>query len=185
MNNDEFQAALLQVGAVVVHFSHHSNMREGGKFPTDLQEAIENVEHWSLSCCVLTPELNLKCPGSVGIIFEPLSEQVLSVSNDDSGSSFTNGEERTGGVKLTQESFDTTFELVSDYNEWRVQGAKVKGIYIDDPNQIYVKKELVIGDEEFSTTTIGVTCIDLQEVKGCFPNMDLYSFVDSSLTKLN
>src|SRR5688572_21770465 len=72
--------------AVVVHFSHHAQMRDGGLFPQDMEEAMSNCHNWALSCCVLWPGHSMDLPGSVGIIFSPQHHHVLSVSPSDSGS---------------------------------------------------------------------------------------------------
>ena len=94
--------ALAQRNALIVHFSHRANMREGGVFPSDLQAAIANAERWTLSCCVVWPGHTMDLPGEVGLILLPTAtEQILSVANTDSGSSELDcGEEVSGGVPL-------------------------------------------------------------------------------------
>lgn len=55
MTDEELTKRLADRGAVVVHFSHISNMRDGGVFPLDLHDAIANKDAWPLSCSALWP----------------------------------------------------------------------------------------------------------------------------------
>lgn len=105
-------------------------MREGGTFPTDLLAAIANKDLWALSCCVVWPGHEMGLPGEVGLIFRPTAtDQILSVAKTGFGSSqFAGREEASGGVPLTLESFEDTFNVApNDYNEWRVWGAEIAG----------------------------------------------------------
>jgi hypothetical protein len=111
MNDDELARKLKERDAVVVHFSHHANMRGRGVFPVDMHEAIRNKDHWALSCSVLWPGYGMDPCGSVGVLFKPLVASVLSVSNKDSGSWTTHdGIDQSAGV------FTIFFPKYSDQN---------------------------------------------------------------------
>jgi hypothetical protein len=188
MNDDELMKVLEERKAVVVHFSHHSNMRDGGVFPGDMHEAIANKDKWPLSCSVLWPGHQMKPCGSVGVIFKPNAASVLSVSNTDSGSSTDNyGNNQSGGEPLTEENFEKTFQVVGGYNEWRVRGAEVVGIFVHDISCIVVKKHLQVPglpDGE-CLHTIGGKCIPLSEVFDSFPNRPIYTMTPDGLKKLH
>jgi hypothetical protein len=65
MTDVELLDALLAREAMVVHFSHHANMRKYGVFPEDLRAAIANKDSWNLSCVVLWPGHRMALPGSI------------------------------------------------------------------------------------------------------------------------
>jgi hypothetical protein len=133
--------------ALIVHFSHHQNMREGGVFPDDLVAAIKHKDDWALSCSVIWPGHNMSPVGSVGVIFEPASVgNILSVCNADSGSSsLGNGEDGSLGHPLSSSAFENSFCVEDyEYNEWRLCGATAKGIFVTDTTNIYVKREISV-----------------------------------------
>lgn len=143
MTDSDLKAALENREAVVVHFSHHALMLSGSVFPEDLQNAIQNKDKWALSCSVLWPGHKMKLCGDVGVIFQPTVASVLSVSNADSGSyAGSDGTDYSAGYPLDMDTFESTFEVNGDYNEWRVKGADVAGIFIHNPNCVLVKKEM-------------------------------------------
>src|SRR5258708_2979548 len=175
MTDDELKSGLQRRGALVVHFSHHANMRLGGVFPTDLQSAIANKDRWTLSCVVVWPDHRMDLPGSVGIILEPSStSQIVSVKSEDAGSwEPPNGGDVSGGVPLSRESFDATFEVTGAYNEWRVKGAHVAGVFVARPNAIHAKKKQLLGSGHHAGEIIGATPIDIGEVFNAFPDLDV------------
>lgn len=179
--------ALKERNAIVVHFSHHANMREGGVFPIDLHNAIENRAVWSLSTCVLWPGHNMDLPGSVGIIFRPLEANVNSVSPSDSGSfNGADGSDQSAGVPLSPESFLETFHPPDGgYNEWRVQGADVMGIFISDIERICVKKELKVPFGDRQMTTIGLAVATIDEVRISFPGLEVFTLDAGGLVPIN
>jgi hypothetical protein len=118
----------------------------------------------------------MQLPGSVGIIIKPSVANVLSVSNSDSGSTTTtDGQELSGGRPLTQETFANTFEVHGSYNEWRVKGGKITGIFVADPKCILAKRKitLLVGDDE--VTEIGFTSITIEQVAIAFPSLPIYA----------
>lgn len=178
MNDDELRKKLEERRAAVVHFSHHAKMREGGVFPTDLQAAIANKDDWPLSCSVLWPGHGMEPCGSVGVMFRPSVVSVQSVSNTDSGSWATpDGKDQSGGEPLTAESFERTFRVVGTYNEWRIRGAEVAGIFVHDLRSILVKKRISVAglpDGEI-LVEIGATSIPLLEVFDAFPALPIFT----------
>lgn len=174
-------------GAVVVHFSHHANMREGGVFPKDMHDAIAHKDEWPLSCSVLWPSHGMDPCGSVGVMFEPDVGSVLSVSNTDAGSWITpDGTDQSGGEPLTAESFEKTFQKVGAYNEWRVRGAKVAGIFVHDIRSIGVKKQLDIPGLPSGELLreIALTFIELSEVFDAFPDLPIFTMTRSGMEEL-
>jgi hypothetical protein len=164
-------------GALIVHFSHLANMREGGVFPADLQAAIANKDCWALSCCIVWPGHTMDLPGEVGLIFRPTATgQILSVANTDSGSSqFGCGEEVSGGVPLTAETFEETFQVApNDYNEWRVRGAQVGGVFVVSPDVIWAKIwQPVMLDGVNIGQDIAPAPFTIDQVRAVFPALPL------------
>lgn len=187
--NDQMLCKMLhEREAIVVHFSHYAKMREGGVFPRDLQEAIDHKNDWTLSCSVLWPGHTMDPCGSVGVIFEPDVASVVSVSNMDAGS-FTapDGTDKSGGERLTAESFEKTFNVLGAYNEWRVRGAKVTGIFVHNAQNIQVKKPLDIPglpEGEILREIVPIR-IELSEVFAAFPKLPVFTMTKFKLKRLN
>lgn len=87
MDSATFKRLLNDRKIAVVHFSHHAVMGHSVAFPDDLTHAINNYLCETRSCCALVPGHKMELPGSVGVIFEPDLDHVISVLHDDSGSS--------------------------------------------------------------------------------------------------
>ncbi|WP_051975183.1 hypothetical protein [Cupriavidus necator] len=188
MNDEELAEELERRNAVVVHFSHHANMREGGTFPEDLQAVICDGEEWPLSCSVLFPGHCMEPCGSVGVIFKPKVTNVISVSNTDSGSYVgMDGVDYSLGRPLDEQSFKETFEVKGAYNEWRVRGdAEVMGIFVLDPDNICVKKPIEIWDpmRDAYTQEIAMASIGLADVFAAFPEEQVFSLGPAGLVKV-
>lgn len=155
--------------ALIVHFSHHQNMREGGIFPDDLVAAIRHKDDWALSCSVIWPGHNMSPVGSVGVIFEPVFVgNILSVCNADSGSSsMGNGDDGSLGQPLSSSAFDDSFCVEDgEYNEWRLRGATATGIFVLDTSNIYTKRKISVNHPYGSgvTKTIAAERISFGEV---------------------
>ncbi len=158
--------------ALIVHFSHHSNMREGGVFPQDLLDAIANSNVWPLSCCLVWPTHTMNLPGSVGVILRPRSiESIVAVSSTDAGSlTWQDNTEGSLGFPLTLDTFNSSFEVApDDYNEWRVRDSEAIGIYFE--NQPYAKKRrhLVSGGLNLDEV-ISAEPITINEILSTFPD---------------
>jgi hypothetical protein len=180
MTNEELKMALQERKALVVHFSTHAMTREGAFFPKDLHNAIEKKNQWTLSCCAIWPGHAMDLPGSVGVIFEPTVDNVVSVSGDDSGSGEVDGEEVSEGKKLTDDALKESFNATGFYNEWRVRGAEVKGIFVADPCGIVVRKPFIFKGDEM----MGTFDISLEEIIENFPGQDLYTLCGDEIVKL-
>ncbi len=189
MNLENLIESLEERKALIVHMSHHSNMREGGVFPDDLNNAIQNKDIWPLSCVVVWPNHTLfDLPGSVGVIFEPISvDNVISVFHCDSGSwADEHGDDNSAGVPLSFDSFNTTFVGNVPYNEWRVKGAKVVGIFVYNPNMIFVKKyQDILCDGVPVFNDITIVKILLNEVIEEFNGFPVYTMGNNGLVRLN
>lgn len=161
-------------------------MREGGTFPADMAEAIKNRHIWPLSCCVLWPGHQMDLPGSVGIIFRVSEGNVVSVSSSDSGS-FTgpDGRDHSLGLPLSPITFEETFNPTrGGYNEWRVLGAEVVGIFVSDPTLIHVKRPIELSSGDVRVSDIGATPVSLEYVLGCFPEHDFFTLGLDELTRI-
>lgn len=188
MTNECLNSALRQRGAVVVHFSHIANMGRDVVFPGDLQEAIKNKDEWSLSCSVLWPGHAMQPCGGVGVIFKPTVESVLSVYNNDAGSfSGGDGSDWSSGWRLSKESFERSFCVVGAYNEWRVRGAEVEGIFVHDIHDIWVKKmtDIVGVAGAPRVQAIGEVSVTLSDVFDAFGDMPVYTMDSSGLVRLD
>jgi hypothetical protein len=186
MSNFSLSNELNSKNAIVVHFSHHAKMREGGIFPDDLMAAINNQSSWALSCCVLWPGHQMDLPGSVGIIFKPLESNVLSVSSSDSGSSVgCDGSDQSSGLPLSPATFEQTFyPNINSYNEWRVLGAEVDGLFISNPQDIWVKQKIDFAGHGFVTSDIGATNVSLEYVLECFPHLGVFTLGANGLVPI-
>lgn len=172
----ELSDFMTQKRAIVVHFSHHANMRDDGIFPDDLINAIANRHIWPLSCSVVWPGHSMDVVGSVGVIFEPTLDSVLCVSNMDAGSYvLPDGTDQSGGVPLTADSLAATFEVVGTYNEWRLRGAEVAGIFVLNSNNIMVKRPMEFDVNGTKFQTITAQKIELADVFAAFPSMKIYT----------
>jgi hypothetical protein len=115
--------------------------------------------------------------GEVGLIFELTSvDQVLSVCNTDVGArQFGCGEEMSGGVALTPQSLADSFNVRSnDYNEWRVKGAEVAGVFVAHASGVNAKTVQKIDDGGFyGGDTIAPSPFSIAEVRAAFGALPL------------
>lgn len=178
MTDDELKLGLAARSALVVHFSHHSLMdADRPLYPLDMQTALSRNGDFALSCTVVWPGHAMKLVGSVGIVFDPTADNVLSVCPEDSGSSSgEDGCDRSAGVSLSTASFESTFGTTVDrYNEWRVRGALVRGMFVADQCSIEVKKPLIIDIEGHRVDAHAPQRISLDEVAVDFPGMPIFT----------
>ncbi|MEQ9039406.1 MAG: hypothetical protein RIE24_13740 [Silicimonas sp.] len=183
----ELRSLLVSRGICIVHFSHHANMREGGVFPDDLLAAIEHSDQWNLSCCALWPGHQMALPGDVGLIFEvDHPNQILSVCADDAGASQTDdGAEVSGGLEPTKETIEASLAVpLGGYNEWRVKGARVAGIYVENPDSICVKQKLSVSVQGTSHEVIAAVQIRLDDIKAEFGKYQLFTLSDHGLAEI-
>ena len=185
MNDPDFQKLLSDHNVVIVHFSHFAVMGHLVEFPDDLFHAISHHEQETRSCCALWPGHEMEVPGSVGLIFQPTIDQVVSVLADDSGSSDFGGTERSAGEVPTRETLLASLEVPSGrYNEWRVRGAKPTGIFVADVSNIYAKKKQQLHFNGTTINEIGCTSITLQSVLDAFPGCSVYTLRQDGLHKV-
>ena len=188
MDVETLHSELRRRKALIVHFSHKSNMRTGGVFPTDLQMAMTNKDKWPLSCCVVWPGHAMELPGDVGIIFHPTeARQIRSVSNADSGSTLlADGQELSGGERLTPANLESTFNVQpGEYNEWRVQDADVTGIFVTSPDTVWAKTHQVMPlDDGQLFRDIWPKPFAIDEVRAAFPGWSIFTMTASGPVKL-
>jgi expansin (peptidoglycan-binding protein) len=124
--------------------------------------------------------------GSVGVIFAPTAGTVLSVSNDDSGSlTWTDGSEGSAGTGLSAEAFSDSFNVANGrYNEWRVKGAPIIGIFVADPNNIQVKRLQAVRGPDATYMVVGLDHISLDEVAATFAGQPVFTMLESGPVKL-
>ena len=131
----------------------------------------------------------MELPGDVGIILRPTAaDQVLSVASTDSGSSeLESGEELSGGVPLTAESFEDTFKVaVNDYNEWRIRGAEVVGIFVASANNVRAKAlQPIVVDGVTIGETIAPRPFSITEIRNAFPDLEVITIGPEGLCELS
>lgn len=189
MDEISFRKLLCERNVVLVHFSHHSTMNYEVEFPGDLIFAVKNHVTETLSCCALFPGYKMDLPGSIGVILEPTLEQVLTVCGFDSGSSNYGGKEGSLGVPPTQSTINQSLIVSEDgYNEWRILGARPIGFFVADPDNIYVKKKVMIpiGEElhpVFTQISIPLrdVCVELNSI---YPKLPIYSMGPDGFLRL-
>jgi hypothetical protein len=175
-------------GAAVVHLSHHAVMNPTRPiWPEDMRRAVAQKDKFNLSCVVVWPGHSMSLPGSVGVIFKPTCATVISAACSDSGSTMLpDGSDGSAGLPLSLETLASTFDVkIGGYNEWRVNGAEVVGIFVADPSNIEVKKEVVIDLDGCEFKAIGATSIALSEVFAAFPHDTVFTMGPSGLTEIS
>ena len=187
MTDQELFDYLAAKGAAVVHLSHHAVMNPTRpNFPDDMHRAIAEKDKFNLSCVVVWPGHGMPLPGSVGVIFKPTCANVISAASSDSGSmTLSDGTDGSFGLPLSPEALDATFNVwIGNYNEWRVRGAEVVGIFVADPSSIQVKKEVVLkaGGHEFKD--VGATPIAMDEVFAAFPHHSVFTMGPAGLIEI-
>jgi len=187
MTDQELTDFLEAKGAVVVHLAHHAVMDPNRPiWPEDMRQAIARRADFNLSCVVAWPGHAMSLPGSVGVIFRPDCAHVISAAGSDSGSTMLpDGSDGSAGLPLTPDSLAATFAVApGSYNEWRVCGADVVGIFIADPTNIYVKKavRLSAGGVEFDD--VAATRISIDEVVAEFPKLSVFTLSTAGLVEI-
>jgi hypothetical protein len=114
--------------------------------------------------------------GSIGVLFRPSCANILSVSNTDSGSlTWSDGTEGSLGEQLTVDSFETSFDVADgEYNEWRIQGAAIEGIFVANPASILVKFQTDMGIEGLEKMH-SLKIISINEVFSTFPDHRIFT----------
>ena len=186
MTEDEFTRLVDEESIAVVHFSHFADMGRDLIFPDDLQRAIANINSWTLSCCALTPGRRMQPPGNVGILLRPKLSHVLSVSTGDAGAStLPDGSELSGGTPPSKEAVLTSLDPeLESYNEWRVRGAEVAGIFVSRVDHVAVKKRQSFDGPCGPAQTISAEDVPLGCVFDAFPGFSVYEMRACGLTQL-
>ena len=185
MDESKFHKLLTERDVVIVHFSHFAVMGQYVEFPDDLEHAITFYQSETRSCCALWPGHIMEPPGSVGVIFKPTFEQVLSVLADDSGSSDFGGAENSGGHAPSEQNIMESLNVPAGrYNEWRVKGAKPFAIFIANPKNICAKRKQQISHNGETLEEIGCTNIEISSVFEAFPEMPIFTMSAQKLVCL-
>lgn len=186
MTEVEFARLVDEEAIAVVHFSHVADMGRDLIFPDDMRRAISNTNVWTLSCCALTPGRRMQLPGEVGILLRPKLSHLLSVSNGDAGAStLPDGSELSGGQPPTREAVLRSLDPgLRPYNEWRVRGAEVVGIFVSRVDHVAVKKRLNFDGPFGPVQTISSESVPLGVVFDAFPAFPVYEMGASGLAQL-
>ena len=120
------------------------------------------------------------------MIFKPSCANVVSVANSDSGSTMLpDGSDGSNGLPLSPETLASTFDVwIGNYNEWRVCGGEVVGIFVADPSNIEVKKEVVLNADGHEFKDVGATSITLDEVFSSFPHHPVFTMGRTGLIEI-
>jgi hypothetical protein len=187
MTDQDLADYLTAKGAAVVHLSHHAVMNPSRPiFPDDMHRAIAQRDEFNLSCVVVWPGHGMPLPGSVGVVFMPTCANVISAAASDSGSTtLSDGTDGSLGMPLSPETLVETFNVwFGNYNEWRVRGAAVFGIFIADPSNIQVKKEIVFNLNGHEFKDIGAVSITMEEVYAAFPHHSVFTMGSAGLIEI-
>lgn len=178
MTKQEYAEFLKNNNVTVVHFSHHQRMSHDVEYPDDLNHAIKHYKTEIRSCCAICPTHQMDLPGSVGIIFKPELENIVSVCNFDSGSSDFGSLGDAPSENSLRESLNVA---PYTYNEWVIKGAEPKGIFIANVGEILVKKAQKIifyGEEQL---IFGNVPISVQDVKNNFSKVPVFTMGKNGL----
>jgi len=190
MDYDELIRRLRARNALIVHFSHHAKMREGGVFPADLHAAIANSRAWPLSCCVVWPGHRMALPGSVGVVLRPRSlASVAGVGKSDIGSTtMADGSQGSLGERLSEESFAKTFDVAEgDYNEWRMIESDVVAVYVEG-RPLRAKRHVRLLDPDSGAPLgldVSAETVDLAEVVKAFPELPVLTMTHDGIMALS
>lgn len=187
MTDKELWDFLTATGAAVVHLSHYAVMDPTRPiWPEDMRRAIAQKDDFNLSCVVVWPGHSMSLPGSVGVIFKPTCATVISAACSDSGSTMLpDGSDGSAGLPLSPETLASTFDAkIGGYNEWRVNGAEVVGIFVADPSNIVVKKDVVLNVDGHEFKDVGATSIALDEVLAAFPDHSVFTMGPAGLIEI-
>lgn len=171
----------------IVHFSHHAEMRAGVVFPDDLQAAIANRDKWNLSCCAIWPSHKMALPGDVGVLFELSNpNQILSVFSGDSGShQLRDGPDFSGGDAPSTDALRSSLKVPKGaYNEWRIRGASVAGIYINNPAQLNAKCKMQFEVNGEPHEVISSETIQVDHVRASFPDQPLFTHKNGNFVEI-
>ena len=190
MDYDELIRRLRARNALIVHFSHHAKMREGGIFPADLHAAIANSRAWPLSCCVVWPGHKMSLPGSVGVVLRPRSiASIVGVGKSDIGSTtMADGSQGSLGEKLSEESFAKTFDVAEgDYNEWRMIESDVVAVYVT-ALPLLAKRHVEVRDPDDGTLMgldISSEKVEFPAIVEAFPELPILTMTPTGIMALN
>jgi hypothetical protein len=70
---------------------------------------------------------------------------------------------------------------VGAYNEWRVRGGSVKGIFVASPSCSYVKHKKVSGEGEYQTEFVGSEFMQFDAIEAMFPEHNIYTMDSNGL----
>lgn len=85
------------------------------------------------------------------------------------------------------DTFESTFQVAGEYNEWRLQGVEVVGIFINNIYCVEAKRATRIQglpDGEL-LRDIGATCIELTEVFDAFKTLRVFTMTPSGLARVS
>lgn len=187
MTDQHLADYLAAKGAAVVHLSHHAVMDPLRPiFPDDMRRAIAKRNDFNLSCVVVWPGHGMPLPGSVGVVFMPTCANVISAAASDSGSTtLSDGTDGSLGLPLSSDTLVETFNVgFGNYNEWRVRGADVLGIFVADPSNVQVKKEVVLIKDGHEFMVTGATSISMDEVFAAFPQHSVFTMGAAGLIEI-
>lgn len=186
MSEDEFSQLLAEQAVTVVHFSHYGNMGRDLIFPDDMNGAILNKDAWALSCCALTPGRRMSLPGEVGLLLRPKLANVLSVSSSDAGAStLPDGSELSGGDAPTRDAVLASLDPgPNPYNEWRVQGAEVVGIFVAHPSVVAIRKRVAFEGPFGTETTLASESVPMNVIFDAFPRLPVFTMGPVGLVEL-
>lgn len=187
------------VSGLVVHFSGcpkgggHDNGTEDGSdlYPADLNKIIDGHVNGGISCSLIIPGdyfsftlSESKATGSIGVIVGFDDEGLVAVSPTDCGSITDENHIRITNPKdITIDDLESSLSKRETYNEWVIKQNKVLGIFVFDTFNIPVSKYTKIQNSDLFD--YGYEYPELQDVKDTFKNLEIYTFSNGSIVKLD
>ena len=74
--------------------------------------------------------------------------------------------------------------MLGHYNEWRVRGAEVYGVYVSDVDSIAVRKEVRLDVGARRETFVSAEEVAIDEVVEAFPDCNIYTISDRGIVEI-
>lgn len=177
---------------LVVHFSGCPKGAGPGikLYPDDLLYVINNDASGGVSCSLIVPGDSYNkgsAIGTVGLIIDFNSDGLLAVSPNDCGSYVIDGLRRAEEKDISLGDINNSLMSRLSYNEWVVVPSKILGIFVFTGEDVIVWGDCqALGQHiDVADSYLFHKYIDIQQVSQDFINVDVFSFIDGSIAKLD
>lgn len=185
---NEIYDFLNEVSGLVVHFSGCPKGVGPGidLYPYDLIKIIKGQMTGGISCSLIIPGDNFSvdgnATGAIGVIVGFDEDGLVAVSSKDCGSRTDGNHIRySEGKDINMEDLGSSLTDRQTYNEWIIKQNKIHGIFVFDAIENPVTGNIQIEGEDY----LGYVYITLDEVKNTFKGMEIYTFLDEKIARLD